>query len=140
VIQNNCGQVRQPSTKMYVASVWVGYSWHLYDISFFFIPLHLDLTIFKIARLWTVKLMSTLSHTHSCHINPRTQLPYLSTIILNHPIVRLSPNSNNFRTLKWTIEQEEFLKDIKHINHYCHTGALESYHYERLKYLFTIQK
>jgi hypothetical protein len=31
---------------------------HAFD---FFIPLHIDLTIFKIARLWIVKEMSTLS-------------------------------------------------------------------------------
>jgi hypothetical protein len=30
--------------------------------------------------------MSALPHPHSCHINFRTQLPYLSTIILNRPI------------------------------------------------------
>jgi hypothetical protein len=35
----------------------------------FFIPLHIDLTIFKIARLRTVKEMS---YPHSCHINFRT--------------------------------------------------------------------
>jgi hypothetical protein len=34
----------------------------------FFIPLHIDLTIFKIA----VKEMSALSYPHSCHINFRT--------------------------------------------------------------------
>jgi hypothetical protein len=31
--------------------------------------------------------MSTLPHSHSCHTNPRTQLPHMATIILNHPIL-----------------------------------------------------
>jgi hypothetical protein len=34
----------------------------------FFISLHINL-IFKIARLWTVKEMPTLSYPHSSHIN-----------------------------------------------------------------------
>jgi hypothetical protein len=38
----------------------------------FFIPLHIDLTIFKIARQSTVKEMSTLSHPNNCDIIPRT--------------------------------------------------------------------
>jgi hypothetical protein len=38
----------------------------------FFIPLQVDLTFFKIARLCTVKEMPTLSYPHSCHINFRT--------------------------------------------------------------------
>jgi hypothetical protein len=33
--------------------------------------------------------MSTLSQQHTLHINFRTQLPYLSTIILNHSILFL---------------------------------------------------
>jgi hypothetical protein len=37
-----------------------------------FIPLHIDLTVFKIAWLWTVKEMSKLSYLQSCHINFRT--------------------------------------------------------------------
>jgi hypothetical protein len=40
--------------------------------------------------------MSTLSHPHSCHINFRTQLPYLATIILNHPIdIHIKCNVSN---------------------------------------------
>jgi hypothetical protein len=38
----------------------------------FFMPLHIDLTVFKIVRLRTVKEMSTLSYLQSCHINFRT--------------------------------------------------------------------
>jgi hypothetical protein len=38
----------------------------------FFISLHIDLTIFKIARLRPVKEMSTLSYPYSCHIHFRT--------------------------------------------------------------------
>jgi hypothetical protein len=45
-------------------------------------------TIFKIARLWTVKGMSTLSYLQSCHMEFRTWLPYLSAIILTHPMLR----------------------------------------------------
>jgi hypothetical protein len=52
----------------------------------FSIPLHIDLITYKIARLWTVKEMSILPYPHGCHINFRTWLPYLATIILNHPI------------------------------------------------------
>jgi hypothetical protein len=33
VIQNDCGQVWQLCTKIYVATVWMRYSCHLYDIS-----------------------------------------------------------------------------------------------------------
>jgi hypothetical protein len=38
----------------------------------FLIPLHIDLTTFKIARLLTVKEKPTLPYPHSCHINCRT--------------------------------------------------------------------
>jgi hypothetical protein len=39
---------------------------------YIFIPLHINLTIFKIKRLGTVKEMSTLSYPRSCCINFRT--------------------------------------------------------------------
>jgi hypothetical protein len=40
----------------------------------FFIPLHIDLTIFKIAQLWTVKEMSTLSHPHKLSYTAATPI------------------------------------------------------------------
>jgi hypothetical protein len=48
----------------------------------FFVPLHANLPIFKIARLRTVKEMSTLSYPHSCH-----------TTILSHSIDTLHGKS-----------------------------------------------
>jgi hypothetical protein len=56
----------------------------------FFTPLQVDLTIFqKLRDSELSKEMSTLSQQHTLHINFRTQLPYLSTIILNHSILFL---------------------------------------------------
>jgi hypothetical protein len=63
VIQNDCGQVWQPCTKIYLDGVELTFVWHFISVHLiFFIPVHVDLTIFKIARLWTVKEMSTLSY------------------------------------------------------------------------------
>jgi hypothetical protein len=50
----------------------VDMTFHKCAFDFFFVPLHIDLTIFKTALLGTVKEMSTLSYPHSCHINFRT--------------------------------------------------------------------
>ncbi|XP_063909811.1 uncharacterized protein LOC135127297 [Zophobas morio] len=47
----------------------------------------------------------------------------------------LSPKSNDFTMLKSIVDNKQFLCDLRHVNLYCHTGALESYHNERLKYL-----
>jgi hypothetical protein len=38
------------------------------------------------ARLWNVIRVSTLPHSHGCHMHFRTWLPCLAAIILNHPI------------------------------------------------------
>jgi hypothetical protein len=45
---------------------------HKRAFDFFLISLHIDLTVFKIARLLTVKKISTLPYPHTCHINFRT--------------------------------------------------------------------
>jgi hypothetical protein len=57
-----------------VGGVELTFVWHFISVHLiFFIPLHVDLTILKIARLWSVKEMSTLSRVatyifvHSCH-------------------------------------------------------------------------
>jgi hypothetical protein len=53
----------------------------------------------KIQREWTLyEEMPTLSYPHSCHIHFRTWLPYLSAIILNHPIYlrRYKRQTHNF--------------------------------------------
>jgi ribosomal protein S26 len=55
-----------------VGGVELTFVWHFINVHLiFFIPLYIDLTIFKIARLWTVKEMSTLTYPHSCHIHFR---------------------------------------------------------------------
>jgi hypothetical protein len=62
--------------------MWQLCGWGIIDICMtfhmrafdFFTPLHIDL-----------KDMSTLSYPHSCHINFRTLLPYLSTIHFASP-------------------------------------------------------
>jgi hypothetical protein len=43
--------------------------------------------------------------------------------------------SADYRYLKDVIEDKRWLKDLTHINKYCHTGLLECYHNVRLKYL-----
>lgn len=42
--------------------------------------------------------------------------------------------SHEIQILKSIIFEKSFLADLNHISEYCHTGALESYHNERLKY------
>jgi hypothetical protein len=71
-----------------VGGIELTFVWHFISVHLiFFISLHIDLTMFKIARLWSVKEMSALSYPHSCHIIFCTLLPYLFTIILNHSIL-----------------------------------------------------
>jgi hypothetical protein len=65
-----------------VGRVELTFVWHFISVHLIiFIPLHIGLTIFKIARLWTVKEMSTVSYPQLPH-----EFLYLSTIILNHLI------------------------------------------------------
>jgi hypothetical protein len=47
----------------------------------------------------------------------------------------ISPGSADYRYLKDVIEDKRWLKDLTHINKYCHTGLLECYHNVWLKYL-----
>jgi hypothetical protein len=53
----------------------------------FFIPLHIGLTIFKTARLCTVKEVSTLSYPQSCHI---FKFSYIVAILIHNSLE--SPN------------------------------------------------
>lgn len=47
----------------------------------------------------------------------------------------LDPASHDFRLLSSVVQDANFIKDLRHTKHYCHTGSLESYHNVRLKYL-----
>ena len=42
--------------------------------------------------------------------------------------------TKSYRELKAIIKDAKFVRDLRQMVHYCHTGQLESYHNQRLKY------
>lgn len=46
----------------------------------------------------------------------------------------LHVSSQEYKDLRRIVSDKTFLKDLKHAKHYIHTGALEMYHNELLKY------
>jgi THAP domain len=47
----------------------------------------------------------------------------------------ITPNSHDYQLLRKHITDKAFIKDLRHTNHFCHTGGIESYHNVRLKYM-----
>jgi hypothetical protein len=73
------------STRIYVATVWVGDSWHLYDISYTFIWFFLyhctltwqfsklrDYELSKKCQLYPTYRVATYIFVHSCHTYPQS--------------------------------------------------------------------
>lgn len=66
-------------------------------------------------------------HVHRCEHGPLSQEKIQTTLWI-------AKESPDYHRLQEILLNKTFLADLRHINQYCHTGGLESYHNLRLKY------